>query len=90
MLMSQKKEESSGSSSGRGGLRGVGKLGYEGGEGHIQQARQQDTQVKSKQRMHKDAKATVKPHNIKEGDTILLQRGQLSDLNCPFLSVGVM
>ena len=86
MLMSQKKEESSGSSSGRGGLRG----GYEGGEGHIQQARQQDTQVKSKQRMHKDAKATVKPHNIKEGNTILLQRGQLSELNCPFLSVGVM
>ena len=52
--------------------------------------RQQDTQVKTKQRMHKDAKATVKPHNIKEGDTILLQRGQLSELNCPFLSVGVM
>ncbi len=24
--------------------------------------------------MYKDAKANVKPHNIKEGDTILLQR----------------
>ena len=27
---------------------------------------EEDTQVKSKQKMHKDAKATVKPHNIKE------------------------
>ena len=30
-------------------------------------------QVKAKQNMYKDAKATVKPHSIKEGDTILLQ-----------------
>ena len=36
----------------------------------IQQARQ----VKAKQKMYKNAKATIKPHNIKEGDTILLQR----------------
>ena len=35
---------------------------------------EEDTQVKSKQKMHKDAKATVKPHNIKEGDTFLLLR----------------
>ena len=40
----------------------------------IQQARQQDRKVKAKQKMYKDAKATVRPHNIKEGDTILLQR----------------
>ena len=66
--------ESSGSSSGRGGLRGVGRRGYGGGEGHIEQARQQDRLVKSKQEMYKDTKATVKPHNIKEGDSILLQR----------------
>ena len=35
---------------------------------------QQDRKVKAKQKMYKDAKATVRPHNIKEGDTILLQR----------------
>ena len=41
---------------------------------NIQQARQQDRKVKATQKMYKDAKATVRPHNIKEGDTILLQR----------------
>ena len=30
--------------------------------------------MKAKEKMYKDAKANVKPHNIKEGDTILLQR----------------
>ena len=40
----------------------------------IQQARQQDREAKAKQKMYKDAKANVKPHNIKECNTILLQR----------------
>ena len=29
--------------------------------------------MKAKQNMYKDAKATVKPHSIKEGDTILVK-----------------
>ena len=51
--------------------------------GHAGEVKAEDAQGRQDHRH-------VKPHNIKEGDTILLQRGQLSDLNCPFLSVGVM
>ena len=44
----------------------------------IQQAMQQNRQVKAKQNLYKDAKATVMPHNINEGDTSLLPAQQFS------------
>ena len=38
----------------------------------IQEARDQDRKEKAKQKMYKDGKSTVRPHEKQEGDTILL------------------
>ena len=40
----------------------------------IQQAREHDKKEKARQKMYKDNKSNVRPHNIKEGDIILLER----------------
>ena len=40
----------------------------------IRQAREQHRKEKVRQKMYKDNKYSVRPHNIKEGDTILLER----------------
>ena len=40
----------------------------------IQQAQEHDRKEKARQKMNKDNKSNVRPHNIKEGDTILLER----------------
>ena len=44
------------------------------GRPDIQQARDNDKAAKLKQKKYKDAKATVRPHNITTGDTVLLER----------------
>ena len=49
----------------------------------IQQAREQDRKEKARQKMYKDNKSNVRPHNIKEGDTILLER-KTTKANSPY------
>ena len=49
----------------------------------IKEARQYETKQKEKQKAYKDNKAYVKPHTIKEGDTVLLQQKK-SKQNPPF------
>ena len=49
----------------------------------IQQARDQDRKEKARQKMYKDNKSNVRPHNIKEGDTILLER-KTTKANSPY------
>ena len=44
------------------------------GRQEIEEAREQDRKEKAKQKMYKDGKAAVRPNNIKEGDSILLER----------------
>jgi hypothetical protein len=46
----------------------------------IQQARDQDRKEKARQKMYKDGKSTVRPHQIKEGDTILMEREYCADV----------
>ena len=49
----------------------------------IRQAREQDRKEKARQKMYKDSKSYVRPHNIKEGDTILLER-KATKANSPY------
>ena len=49
----------------------------------ILQARVKDKEAKSKQKGYKDAKSTVKPNNIQEGDKVLLGRKQ-TKLDSPY------
>ena len=49
----------------------------------IRQAREQDRKEKARKKMYKDNKYYVWPHNIKEGDTILLER-KVTKMNSPY------
>ena len=49
----------------------------------IEEARLHEIAMKKKQKDYKDKKAYVKPHNIQEGDTVLLQQKK-SKQNPPF------
>ena len=49
----------------------------------IQQTLEHDRKEKARQKMYKENKSNVRPHNIKEGDTILLER-KTTKANSPY------